>query len=122
MRVFLVHDVLSVQFAALADPTRRDVLVRLSAGGASVAELSEHYAMSRPAVSQHVTVLERAGLVQRIRRGKRIDCELTAHALDPAAEWLDALRSEWTDRLDRLERHLQTHHVREEPADGKASR
>lgn len=104
------QDRLSAQFAALADPTRRDLLQRLRPGASTVSDLSVHYAMSRAAVSQHVTVLEKAGLVTRVRTGQWIHCHLTPDALDPAAAWLDAQRAQWDERLDRLDSHLREHH------------
>lgn len=105
------QDKLSAQFAALADPTRRDLLHRLRPGASTVGELTVHYAMSREAVSQHLTVLEKAGLITRVRKGQWIHCHLTPDALDPAADWLDAQRAEWDERLDRLDKHLREHHA-----------
>ena len=101
-----VRDLLSTQFAALADPTRRDLLTRLRPGALTVSDLAVHYPMSRAAVSQHLTVLENAGLIQRVPRGQWIDCSLTPAGLDSAAAWLEEQRAEWNDRLDRLEAHL----------------
>ena len=102
----MARDSLSVTFAALADPTRRDILVRLRRGPQSVGELAAHYPMSRPAVSQHLTVLEKAGLVSRDRRAQWHDCSLATASLDEAAAWIAQQRAEWTDRFDRLEEHL----------------
>lgn len=105
----MARDLLSTQFAALADPTRRDLLTRLRPGALTISDLAPHYPMSRAAVSQHLTVLENAGLIRRSQRGRWIDCSLTPAALDPAAAWLEGQRADWNDRLDRLEAHL-THH------------
>ena len=104
------HDPLSAQFAALADPTRRDLLRRLRQGAATISVLATYYPMSRAAVSQHLTVLEQAGLVTRVRRGQWIDCHLTPAALDPAAAWIEEQRAEWSDRFDRLDVHLRECH------------
>jgi DNA-binding transcriptional ArsR family regulator len=101
------RDQLSVAFAALADPTRRDILVRLRAGPSPVGELATHYPISRPAVSQHLAVLERAGLVRRDRRAQRNDCSLTPVGLDAAAAWIERQRAEWTDRFDLLDEHFR---------------
>ncbi len=101
---------LSVRFAALADPTRRDLLVRLRPGPATVTDLAANYAVTRVAVSQHLTVLEKAGLITRIPRGRWIDCQFSPSALDPAAAWIAAQQAEWHDRLDRLEAHLIASH------------
>lgn len=94
-------------FGALADPTRRDILTRLRKGPLTVSDLAAGYSMSRPAVSQHLTVLEKAGLVQRGRRAQWIDCSLDADSLDEAAAWIEQQRSEWNERFDRLEAHLE---------------
>lgn len=99
-------DPLSITFSALADPTRRDILTRLRKHPLTVGELAEHYAMSRAGVSQHLTVLERADLVQRSRRGQWIECTLSTATLDPASQWIEEQRAEWNERLDRLEHHL----------------
>jgi len=100
------RDRLSVAFAALADPTRRDILTRLRGGALTVGDLAAHYAMSRPAVSQHLTVLEKAGLVSRDRRAQWNVCTLEPANLDEAAGWLEQQRAEWSERFDLLDEHL----------------
>jgi len=102
----IARDQLSVAFAALADPTRRDILVRLRSGPLTVSDLAVHYPMSRPAVSQHLTVLEKAGLVARSRRAQWNDCSLATASLDEAAAWIERQRADWTERFDLLEEHL----------------
>lgn len=99
-------DPLSVTFSALADPTRRDILNRLRRRPLTVSELAKHYPMSRAAVSQHLSVLERAELVSRNRRGQWIDCAIAPASLDEAAQWIEQQRAEWNERLDRLDRYL----------------
>lgn len=99
-------DPLSIAFAALADPTRRDILTRLKAGPRTVGDLASHYAMSRPGVSQHLTVLEGAGFVARDRRGQWRECRLLPEGLDEAAEWVAQQRAEWIERFDLLDEHL----------------
>lgn len=103
------QDLLDRQFAALADATRRDLLTRLRQGPATVTELAGHYPMTRAGISQHLTVLEKAELLTRTRRGKWVECHLTQTGLDQATAWLEAQRAEWDDRLDRLEDHLNGH-------------
>ena len=100
------RDQLSVAFAALADPTRRDILMRLRSGPLTVSDLAARYPMSRPAVSQHLTVLEKAGLVARDRRGQWNDCSLAIASLDEAAAWIEQQRADWTERFDLLDEHL----------------
>ena len=99
-------------FAALADPTRRAILARLAQGEATVGELARPFRVSRPAVSKHLRVLERAGLVQRDRDGRVSRCALDAAPMRHAAEWVERYRVFWTERLDSLERYLE----RREPA------
>lgn len=101
-------DPLSTTFAALADPTRRAILARLSTGEASVTELAGPFTMSLPAVSRHLKVLERAGLIARGREAQWRPCRLEPAALKPVDQWLDTYRRFWAARLDRLERHLET--------------
>ena len=94
------RDPLSITFSTLADPTRRDILGRLRRHPLTVSDLSRHYPMSRAAVSQHLSVLERADLVRRNRRGQWIECSLSPRALDPAQEWIEQQRAEWNERLE----------------------
>src|SRR5215469_3852792 len=99
-------DLLSRVFAALADPTRRAILERLSAGQAGVVELAEGSAITQPAITKHLGVLERAGLIGRTRDGQRRPARLQLEGLLPADDWLRRAHTEWSDRLDRLEAHL----------------
>jgi DNA-binding transcriptional ArsR family regulator len=97
---------LDATFAALADPTRRAILVRLSRGEASVTELAEPFDMTLPAISKHLKVLERAGLIVRSRDAQSRPCRLQPNALNGAADWIDRQRKLWEDRLDRLDDYL----------------
>lgn len=103
-------DGLSATFAALADPTRRAILARLAAGPANVSELAEPFLdrMSLPAVTKHVKVLERAGLVVKSRSAQRRPCELQPAALQAAAAWMETYRACWEASLDRLGDYLDT--------------
>lgn len=98
----IATDPLSRIFFALADPTRRAMLERLAAGHATVGELAEPFAMSRPAISQHLGVLEVAGLIERTRQGQWRSCSLRPEGLDDAEEWVAAHRAAWQSRFDRL--------------------
>ena len=98
---------LDVTFAALADPTRRAILARLAAGEASVMELAEPFAMSQPAISKHLKVLERAGLISRGRDAQRRPCRLEAQPLAAANEWLENYRRFWESSFQRLDDLLQ---------------
>lgn len=98
---------LDVIFAALADPTRRAIVARLAEGEASVAELAEPFAMSQPAVSKHLKVLERAGLVSRGRDAQRRPCRLEAQPLAEANEWLERYREVWEQNFARLDSLLE---------------
>jgi DNA-binding transcriptional ArsR family regulator len=100
-------DRLSATFAALADPTRRAILARLAAGDASVTELAEPFAMSLPAVSKHLKVLERAGLIARGREAQFRPCRLEPAALDDVSDWVERYRRVWEERLDRLGSYLR---------------
>jgi DNA-binding transcriptional ArsR family regulator len=96
-------DRLDATFAALADPTRRAILARLARGEASVKELAEPFAMTQPAVSKHLKVLERAGLVSRGRDAQRRPCRLEAEPLRDATAWLAEYRRFWSESYERLE-------------------
>ncbi len=98
---------LDATFAALADPTRRAILARLTSGEASVTELAEPFAMSQPAISKHLKVLERAGLISRGRDAQRRPCRLEAAPLGELAGWIDRYREHWEQRLDRLDALLE---------------
>jgi|SRR5579864_7792460 DNA-binding transcriptional ArsR family regulator len=100
-------DRLSTTFAALADPTRRAILARLAAGEASVGELAKPFAMSLPAVSKHLKVLECAGLVARGREAQWRPCRLEAAPLKGAADWLEQYRRCWEQSFERLDSYLK---------------
>jgi len=97
---------LDAMFAALADRTRRGIVARLSQGEATVTELAEPFAMSLQAVSQHVHVLERCGLVSRGRHRQTRPCRLEPQALEAAVSWIEENRRVWSERMDRLESRL----------------
>jgi DNA-binding transcriptional ArsR family regulator len=99
-------DSLTFTFAALADPTRRAILARLSSGQLSVTELAAPFDMSLPAVSKHLKVLERAGLIARGRDAQWRPCRLDAAPLKDVADWVDHYRRFWTESLDRLDDYL----------------
>ena len=101
-------DRLSTTLAALADPTRRAILARLALGETSVKELAEPFAMSLPAVSKHLKVLERAGLIVRGRAAQWRPCRLEAGPMREVADWLEHYRRFWSESLDRLDDYLQT--------------
>jgi DNA-binding transcriptional ArsR family regulator len=100
-------DQLSATFAALADPTRRAILARLATGERSVTDLAQPFDMSLPAVSKHLRVLERAGLIARGRDAQWRPCRLQAAPLKDVAEWAERYRSLWEQRFDRLDTYLQ---------------
>ncbi|WAL58478.1 ArsR/SmtB family transcription factor [Thermocoleostomius sinensis] len=100
-------DSLSVTFAALADPTRRAILAYLAKGEASVSELAQPFKMSLPAVSKHLKVLERAGLITRSRAAQWRPCRLEAEPLKDAADWIDLYRQFWEQSFDCLDEYLQ---------------
>ncbi len=102
----MVDEQLDATFAALASSTRRAILARLAEGEATVNEIAEPLAMSLPAVSKHLKVLEGAGLVQRSRRAQFRPCALDPAALDAAMDWAATCRTTWNTSFDRLERHL----------------
>lgn len=99
-------DHLSTTFSALADPTRRAILARLASGEASVTELAEPFEMSLPAISKHLKVLERAGLIARGREAQWRPCRLEAGPLKEVAEWTDHYRRFWEQSFDRLDSYL----------------
>ena len=98
---------LDATFAALADPTRRAILARLAGGDASVTELAEPFAMSQPAISKHLKVLERAGLISRSRDAQRRPCKIEATPLAEATRWLERYRQLWERRYERLDNVLE---------------
>lgn len=105
---------LTMIFSALADPTRRAILARLSEGDAPVKDLAEPFDLSGPAITKHLKVLERAGLISRSREGQQRPCHLEARALEPAVDFLEQYRAMWEERLDRLGEYLKT--VTQQPA------
>jgi DNA-binding transcriptional ArsR family regulator len=100
-------DPLSATFRALADPTRRAILAKLAKGEASVTELAEPFQMSLPAVSKHLKVLERAGLIARSREAQWRWCQLEARPLKEVADWVQHYRKFWTESFDRLDEFLK---------------
>jgi len=101
-------DELSTLFGALADPTRRAILARLASGEASVTELADPFDMSLPAISKHLKVLERAGLIERGRHAQYRPCRIRPEGLRTASDWLDDYRQLWEDRFSRLDDYLKT--------------
>lgn len=100
-------DPLSTTFAALADPTRRAILARLADGESSVSELASPFEISLPAVSKHLKVLERAGLIERGREAQWRPCRLQAAPLKQVDEWVETYRRHWEERFDRLDQYLR---------------
>jgi DNA-binding transcriptional ArsR family regulator len=100
-------DQLNLTFAALADPTRRAILARLAEGEATVNELAEPFPVSLPAISRHLKVLERAGLIERGRDAQARPSRLRAEALDDAVGWIETRKQTWEARMDRLDAHLR---------------
>jgi DNA-binding transcriptional ArsR family regulator len=107
-------DQLSLTFAALADPTRRAILARLADGEATVNELAAPFDMSLQAVSKHLKVLERAGLISRGRDAQWRPCRLETAPLDTASAWIQRYRERWTDQFDRLEQEIRKLQQRQE--------
>lgn len=103
----MAQDQLSALFAALADPTRRAILARLTVSEATVKELAEPFKMTLPAISKHLKVLERAGLITRGREAQWRPCRLDAKPLQEAADWIDQYRRFWEESLDRMEEYLR---------------
>ena len=108
---------LTATFGALADPTRRAILARLSKGDASVLELAEPFDMSQPAVSKHLKVLERAGLIVRSRDAQRRPCRLDPRRLKQASDWLGTYREFWEASYERLDEYLQQLQTKERKRD-----
>jgi DNA-binding transcriptional ArsR family regulator len=108
-------DSLSTTFAALADPTRRAILARLTSGECSVTELAEPFEMSMPAVSKHLRVLERAGLIAQRRDAQWRRCRIEAAPLKQIFDWTEHYRHIWEERLDRLDTYLQQMKSKEKP-------
>src|SRR2546421_12560102 len=100
-------DQLNLTFAALADPTRRSILTRLAEGEATVTELAEPFAVSLPAISRHLTVLERAGLIVRSREAQGRPSRMQAEPLEDAVDWMQSRKRTWDARIDRLDAHLR---------------
>lgn len=98
---------LDASFSALSDPTRRAILLRLARGDATVSQIAAPFAISRPAISKHLTVLDRAGLVSRRRQGREVVCRLEPSPLSEAREWLDLHRAFWNRQLDQLVSHFE---------------
>lgn len=112
----MTPDRLSSTFSALADPTRRAILARLALGEASVNELVEPFSISQPAISKHLKVLERAGLITRAREAQWRPCKLEGSPLKDVVDWLEPYRRFWEERLDRLDEHLRT--LQSKPSEG----
>jgi DNA-binding transcriptional ArsR family regulator len=115
----ITPDSLSTTFAALADPTRRAILARLASGEASVTQLAEPFEMSMPAVSKHLKVLERAGLIARGREAQWRPCRLEAAPLKDAADWVEEYRRFWEQSFDRLDDYLRELKKKEKKHDRK---
>ena len=107
-------DPISSTFAALADPTRRAILARLAGGEASVTELAQPFEMTLPAVSKHLKVLERAGLIARGREAQWRPCRLEAAPLKDVADWVERYRQNWEESFDRLDEYLRELQAKEE--------
>ncbi|MED4750812.1 metalloregulator ArsR/SmtB family transcription factor [Brevibacillus choshinensis] len=110
----VASDTLSLIFAALADPTRRNILSRLSQGAATVGEVAEHFEISAPAISQHLKVLERAGLIERTAKAQWRTLTMRTEPLDEASAWGEKHRREWNHHFDALELHLKSMTKKEE--------
>ena len=109
----MTPDRLDATFAALADPTRRAILARLASGEASVTELAKPFAMSQPAISKHLKVLERAGLIARSREAQWRPCRIEPQALKDVDDWLDRYRRFFDESFDRLDVYLKTLQAKE---------
>jgi DNA-binding transcriptional ArsR family regulator len=114
----MAPDELSITFSALADPTRRAILERLSQGEATVMELAQPFELSLPGVSKHLKVLQRAGLVTQGRQAQWRPCKLEAERLKDVANWVERYRDQWEERFDRIDEYLRDLKT-EEPNDGQ---
>ena len=114
----MTPDNLSTTFAALADPTRRAILARLSSGEATVTELAEPFNLSLPAVSKHLKVLQRAGLITQGRKAQWRPCRLEPGPLKDVAKWLEHYRRHWDERFDRLDDYLREIQTEDKPNAG----
>ncbi|WP_433969208.1 ArsR/SmtB family transcription factor [Tunturiibacter gelidiferens] len=112
-------DQITSTFSALADPTRRAILARLALGETSVTEIAAPFEMSMPAISRHLKVLEKAGLISRGREAQWRPCKLKAEPLKQAADWLDEYRRFWEESFDRLDEYLKTLQTKENKDAGK---
>ena len=121
-RMVMDEGALNVTFGALADPTRRAILAKLAKGDASVLELAEPFDMSQPAISKHLKVLERAGLIARGRDAQRRPCRLEPRRLKQAADWIGTYRQFWEASYNRLDDYLQELQQKEKPRDVKKTR
>jgi DNA-binding transcriptional ArsR family regulator len=118
----VLHDHLSTTFAALADPTRRAILARLTSGEAPVMDLAEPFDMSLPAISKHLKVLERAGLISRGQDAQRRPRRLEPQRLKEAADWLGTYREFWEESFSRLDAYLEELQAKEKPRERKKAR
>lgn len=112
-------DHLSTTLSALADPTRRAILAQLALGERSVTDLAQPFAMSLPAVSKHLKVLEKAKLIERSRTAQWRPCKLAPEPLKEVSSWLEQYRQHWEERLDRLDQYLKDFQDKKETSDGK---
>lgn len=112
-------DSLSLIFAALADPTRRKILTLLADGEKTVSQLAEPFAITQPAISKHLRVLERAGLIERGREAQWRPAKLQATPLKEASDWVEQYRQHWEESFDRLGAYLQSMQVEEQDEEGK---
>lgn len=112
-------DALSLTFSALADPTRRAILARLSKGEATVTELAAPFDISLPAVTKHLKVLEKAGLITRGREAQWRPCTLAATPLRDVSQWIEQYREHWEQRFDRMESYLETLQAKQKQAERK---
>jgi DNA-binding transcriptional ArsR family regulator len=116
--LYMTPDPLSATFAALADPTRRAILARLALGESSVTQLAEPFAMTLPAVTKHLKVLQRAGLISQGRQAQWRPCRIEAQPLQQVSEYVEQYRQLWEQRLDRLEDYLRE--LQAQPSKGES--